>query len=121
MTILRQCRHYGYENGMACDQGVSLKRYSFHTAPCFPRNKETPCPERDWITQEEIDAEEAELLSRVDLASIIKARAAIIAEKKPQGSIECPKCASKLNYAVASYNGHVWARCEKADCLQWME
>ena len=63
MSKLRQCKHYGYINGMSCDKGVSLKLYSFHTAPCFPRNKETPCLERDWLTQAEIDAENTESAS----------------------------------------------------------
>lgn len=118
---MKQCRYYDYKDGMACEKGIPLEGKTIRTAPCFPRNKETPCPERDWLTQEEIDAEEAEILASIPLKEMSQARAAIVAEGKPAGSIECPKCKGKLSYTVSSFNGHVWANCETAGCLQWME
>lgn len=118
---LRQCRHFDTKQGQLCGKGHSLKRTSFANAPCFPRNKDTPCPDRGFYTQEEIDADEAEILALVPLKEMIQARAEIVAEGKPAGSIECPKCHGRLNYTVSSYNGHVWANCDTPNCLQWME
>jgi len=37
------------------------------------------------------------------------------------GDITCPKCQGRLHYTIASTNGHIWGRCEKPNCLQWMQ
>lgn len=37
------------------------------------------------------------------------------------GFIKCPKCGSKLNYSIASINGHLWGECETENCLSWMQ
>jgi len=37
-----------------------------------------------------------------------------------KGTIECPKCKGVLHYTISGYNGHVWGKCEKEDCLRWM-
>jgi 4-hydroxy-L-threonine phosphate dehydrogenase PdxA len=88
------------------------------TAPCWPRNESTPCPDRDWITQEEIDAKEAEALN--DFKAMVKARNAIVADGKFAGIVECPVCKGKLKYSKAACNGHIHAACENGD-LSWME
>jgi hypothetical protein len=116
---LRQCRHYGNgNNGMLCGKGYSLKHYSFHTAPCFPRNRETPCEGRDWITQEEIDASEAECANFVE--RLVAVRALIVQTGKDSGAVQCPYCGKAINFSIAS-NGHVRATCETSGCVSWME
>ncbi len=35
--------------------------------------------------------------------------------------VECPQCKGKLHLSQSSYNGHVHAVCETADCVAWME
>ena len=45
-------------------------------------------------------------------------------KKEPYGKaevVECPVCKGKLHLSQASYNGHVHARCETADCIAFME
>lgn len=36
------------------------------------------------------------------------------------GEIACPECAGRLRWTRDEGNGHVWGRCETADCLAWM-
>ncbi len=55
------------------------------------------------------------------IADIMEARELIVAENKPRGIIECPKCKGQLYYTVASINGHVHASCKTEKCLNWME
>jgi len=37
------------------------------------------------------------------------------------GQIECPICKNILRYSVASINGHIWGRCDNAECVRWMQ
>lgn len=37
------------------------------------------------------------------------------------GSIECPICKGRLNYSVASHNGHIWGACQNPTCVSWMQ
>lgn len=37
------------------------------------------------------------------------------------GVEECPACKGRLHLSHAKLNGHVWGKCETADCLTWME
>lgn len=38
-----------------------------------------------------------------------------------RGQIECPICKGNLHYSVASYNGHLWGKCETEGCVAWMQ
>jgi hypothetical protein len=45
-------------------------------------------------------------------------------KKLPRGKqevIECPACGGRLHLSQAASNGHVWGKCETADCVSWME
>lgn len=35
--------------------------------------------------------------------------------------VECPACKGRLHLRIAAVNGHVWGRCETADCVSWVE
>ena len=46
--------------------------------------------------------------------------------QKPQltfgGEMACPICSSgKLSYQISAVNGHIAAKCETENCVQWME
>lgn len=46
--------------------------------------------------------------------------------QKPQltfgGEMPCPICnAGKLSYQISAVNGHIAAKCENENCVQWME
>jgi hypothetical protein len=51
---------------------------------------------------------------------IDEARKKMVATGLTHGSVECPKCKGYLNWEKHS-NGHIWAKCEKQDCMGWME
>ncbi len=38
-----------------------------------------------------------------------------------EGVLVCPLCQGSLVYSVASYNGHIHARCRTEGCVSWME
>lgn len=45
-------------------------------------------------------------------------------KKEPFGKrevVECPVCKARLHLSQSSYNGHVHAQCETADCIAFME
>lgn len=35
--------------------------------------------------------------------------------------IKCPLCNSNLNISKSGYNGHIWAVCEKENCIKIMQ
>lgn len=38
------------------------------------------------------------------------------------GKLPCPVCkVGEIHYSVASYNGHMHARCSTPECVKWME
>ena len=41
--------------------------------------------------------------------------------KDRTGVVECPICKGQLHLSQSAYNGHVWGKCETADCIAWME
>jgi len=53
--------------------------------------------------------------------NFMKAREAIVATGLERGSVECPACKGNLQFTKASYNGHIWAKCETDSCLGWIE
>lgn len=65
----------------------------------------------------------------MDFQNIIKARQAITDKhgtQKPQltfgAEMSCPICnAGTLSYQISAVNGHIAAKCETANCVQWME
>lgn len=122
------CKHYnGISNGPCCKAGINydsvkspesgaslLARY-----PCFLGSTQT-CIKRIFPTAEELAAEEASYKAYSE--GITMARAMIIATKQSKGSIRCPHCnAGDLHFSVASFNGHVRAKCTTDRCLNWME
>lgn len=55
-------------------------------------------------------------------ADPIRAALVVIAnEPGDAGSIECPACRARLEWSRSPVNGHVWGRCETADCIAWMQ
>ena len=42
-------------------------------------------------------------------------------KKGASGSIDCPLCDGKVNYAIAENNGHIHAVCTGDNCVSWME
>lgn len=96
--------------------------------PCSgysPLRKEpvAKCKFLDFYTQEELLQQEKEFQERFDF--IIKAVGLIKSYAKEKqvngGLIHCPKCEKPLHFSISNLNGHIWAKCESKDCIQFME
>ena len=81
------------------------------------------CPKQSFLTDEEV----AERDRKADAESnnIDIARRAIVeytnGKRGVSGKIGCPICNGNLQYAVASINGHIRARCSTVGCVNWIE
>lgn len=93
--------------------------------PCHAHHNHggATCPKFEGMTREAAESREAEL--RAFIGGMGEARKRIVAAcgDRPggAGTVVCPTCQGTLHYSRAASNGHVWARCETAGCLAWME
>jgi len=138
-SALRDCRHFNgiQRNGIqrkVCKAGVTYQEGSATVAmPCVPSliHNRTPwaCDKFEIMSQAEAEVEADRRIeqSNKTLDSMRKAHehAKSIGLKKGnggKGSLPCPACGSgTIYYSVASLNGHMWAKCETAGCVSWME
>lgn len=130
------CKHYrGMHKKETCEAGVrfdSLPTYGtpafMDSCPCFA--DVNGCEQAAYPTPEEVVADEAELQKLFE--GMCKARAAITedcggpwkrGDRGRSGRIACPVCGvdKALNYSRSSFNGHVHAACDTAECVRWME
>lgn len=98
------------------------------SCPCF--GPSSGCDRAEYLTPEEIEAEEEEIAKR--FANIGVARLAIVESlggpwkrgtPSSSGTIDCPVCMAKesLRFSRAGYNGHIHASCKTDGCVRWME
>lgn len=140
------CKHYaGMHEKTHCDAGVEYQSvrvdhdpikyrassgdtttYERRTSyPCLPRFDVfgCQCEKREFRTRQEIEAEERENADR--FRRIAKALESIHAVAKGRrgigGDIECPNCKGTLRFSIASYNGHIHARCSTDGCMAFMQ
>lgn len=85
-----------------------------------------PCPNRVEPTDEQIKQyrEESERHWLKTVAAL-KVATAWKVRPKPDNDreeiVDCPICKGKLHLRQSSYNGHASAKCETADCVEFME
>lgn len=84
----------------------------------------TLCPKWERVTMEAAE-KRADGIGR-SLQKLITANPFISAwrKKEPRGKaevVECPVCKGRLHLSQAAYNGHVWAKCATADCINFVE
>lgn len=113
-----------------CGAGVDYRatfggeRGIFRRMPCRrPGPDAMPCDKRELPTADQVEAWDAyakERLAQTFTAIGLCAEDAKTGNRKA-GTVECPACKGRLSYAIASRNGHMWGRCETADCLGWMQ
>jgi hypothetical protein len=138
--ILRKmnvCVHFTGIQHDQCKAGISynaVREGKTETTPfrfaCFQDEAQgLVCEQARFPTREEAEAEK-----RADDAAferVMKASRAAHDDAKAkrfgkgQGgadSVPCPVCEKgRLYYRVASYNGHMHAKCETEGCVSWME
>jgi hypothetical protein len=95
--------------------------------PCLGEKPEdcARCPKYSGWTQEEIDQREIEVeasIARIGVA-ISAIREHTKRQRGVQGDMTCPCCKLEmgLQFSVASYNGHIRARCRTAGCVSFMQ
>lgn len=132
-----KCRHFNGISKKVCRAGVdyeNVKAYKQdghgYNLPCFKDQcAGCSCEHQSFKTDEEINAEIAELDKRMEATGV--ARKAIVESlgghwKKGMGSssgnITCPVCTKgRLSFSRSGYNGHIHARCSTEGCVSWME
>ncbi len=55
-----------------------------------------------------------------DLDNIFVAIDRIKATRTRTGVVRCPACDSDLSFSIKN-NGHIWGRCSKKGCLEWVQ
>ena len=87
------------------------------------------CPKLQRTTREEAEAEALMLIQHGDITMTAMAAAHLDAKNKGLrkghgggSGMSCPIChTGTLQYSVASYNGHMGAKCSNEGCVSWME
>jgi hypothetical protein len=105
----------------------------FKRTPCNAENHIDTCDKRDFPTAAEVAEYDGRMEKRFENMSVAIAEINKRHRNTPQweepeqgknkdasGTIKCPQCGGVLHYTVAGFNGHIWGKCETADCLSWM-
>ncbi|MCP5057057.1 MAG: hypothetical protein GY937_10080 [bacterium] len=134
--IIAQCRHHVYgpvfcqrcEAGIAYDEVRGSNNDGNQIFPCTLYDDEVasiPCANRDPFTRDEAEARLKQIRADGDkfLAQIRVVRPLIVDHFEPgsEGLIDCPYYSGRIHFTVAASNGHVHARCNSTDCVNWME
>ena len=132
------CKHFNGIHRDICMAGVSYRALVGGSdlgwatrIPCIVSSltkEPVPCDKREYPTLEEaaaqVDATEAsfELHRRAHRKAHDDAKAKGYRQGHGGNSqCVCPICNGTLRYSVASYNGHMYAKCETDGCVSWME
>lgn len=126
---LTKCRWYtgmislGGEDNPTCEKGVFYKTVMDTSQrpsrlPCTSPDADTACGEREYPTEDEVDARFREIEESIKNTGI--ARAACVATGEMSGVIECPVCHGALSFTIAASNGHVWGSCATDGCVRWV-
>lgn len=141
MTLLEQftksaresCRHFNGIQNARCQAGVEYQRSTGKAMPCIPKfinDREVwSCGLFEIMSVEDAEKEAAERVAAIERTDT--AHAAAKADAKAKGlrrgsggvsDLPCPVCdGGTLRYSVASYNGHMHAKCTTTGCVSWME
>jgi|SRR6267154_1394007 len=144
--IVGRCHHFNGAQNECCKAGVNYSDLAGPIEgralrmPCtnpvvFAKRREelgyklAECSKLQRTTQAEAEKEAAGVIGHGDRMMIACAAAHSDATSKGlkkgaggSSSMPCPlKCGGTLQYSVASYNGHMHARCDTEGCTSWME
>jgi len=144
--LVGRCHHFNGSQNECCKAGVNYAelggpikgralRMPCHDPSLFVKRREelgytlAACSKLERATREEAEKEAAEIIEHGD--RLMKVCAAAHADATAKGfkkgnggadSMPCPTgCGGRLYYRVATYNGHMHAKCETEGCASWME
>ena len=133
---LNSCVHFNGVGQIKCKAGVVYHELlgngpgCFANLPCLKDDKaEVKCDKVKFPTREEAEAKTDEWMKRVERSRLCITAAHADAKAKGFGKghggvslLPCPSgCGGELRYSVASYNGHMHAKCSTKGCVSWME
>lgn len=124
--ISNRCVHFTGVHREQCAAGVEYAEFKTRL-PCLKSfgGEKIACMLRHWPTEAEIAKGVAEHEAAVaKIAHVLPIIAKVKREHFKEnwhGTDTCPVCGGTLHLRIAKINGHVWGRCETADCLSWME
>ena len=138
--LMVDCKHFRGIQNKLCAAGVNVRELTGGPdsgwairMPCLPSMDRATisvtCDKFCAMTREEAENELRE--EEEATARHIKAMVAAHEDAKQRGfgrgrggsgEVKCPCCETgNIQYAVASYNGHMHARCTTQNCVTWME
>jgi len=134
------CKHFNGVQHDECRANVNYRKLAGEPAlgcmtriPCSfgfePKGgPRAVCDRREAWTREEaeahVDARELAIEQHMRAFRKVHDDAKAKGLKRHHGGVsqcKCPVCEGTLRYAVASYNGHIHAKCDTNGCVQWME
>lgn len=132
---LETCKHFNGIQHKTCRAGVAYDSFErdgkpYSPIPCLPSDRpcNATCPKREFPTEAEVQAREAEMQRSLDntRTAIVAITEKIGKWKKGMGGTEgqmpCPVCKTgTLGYSRSGYNGHLWGACTTAGCVRWMQ
>lgn len=142
-----RCHHFNGMSNTTCAAGINYQELAgivdglFLVLPCAKESTWSKtrreqlglqirqCPKLDRVTREQAEKEAEEMINqgnRTMSAMIIAHEDADSKGLKKghggAGEVECPICITgHIQYSVASYNGHMAAKCTTKGCVSWME
>jgi hypothetical protein len=133
--IRGKCVHFTGTANDACKVGVKYETFRKSPAgglrmPCLRDiHDPMPCDKLEWPSDEyvanRLAASKASMERVTKALAAIAEDAAVLGLRKGNGGIGevvCPVCKKgTLQYSVASYNGHIHARCTKDGCVAFMQ
>lgn len=137
---MQTCVHFSGIQNEKCAAGINIREIvggdDFGWAarlPCFLDTQEVCtaiCPSRQFPSREQAEKEVSDSEAATSRTLSVLRSAHEHAKNNGlgkghggAGSIPCPipNCKGKIQYTVASYNGHMHGRCDSGNCVSWME
>ena len=134
---MNYCQHYDPHPGRkgckaGCDinaiQHAEIPGKRIKWGPCIDGHllpdAKALCPKWERYTREQGEAYADETERSLNKLLVASPFISAWRGKEPQGkseTVECPVCKGLLHLSQSSYNGHVRARCETEDCINFIE
>lgn len=134
------CVHYAPSEGNGCAAGMDREKIQcvptprgdggqmVKWGPCIHghalENPTAHCPKWERLSMEQAEKYADDIEATLHRMTVVDPVISAWRKKKPLGKsevIECPACKGWLHLSQAACNGHVRARCETDDCVNFIE
>lgn len=134
------CVHYAPREGNGCLAGMDREQIQcvptegmdgkrmLKWGPCINghtlADPFSHCPKWERRSLEEAEKYADQVEASLQNMAVVQPAISAWRDKPPRGKtevIECPACKGRLHLSQAACNGHVRARCETAECVNFIE